>query len=105
MSIEKFLIQDVSENGDHSEGLTKKELLDILANELGYGVYGLHKQVGKKRELTVVCYSDGTAVVDIHKHQTAYTCTGMQYEVNASTNHSMDINVDVAEATLRETEF
>ena len=54
MSEEKYVLTDVSNDIDADDGCSKLELLYSLANELGYGVYSLHKEEGKQKELTVV---------------------------------------------------
>lgn len=79
-------------HADYDDGFSKLELLRMLASDLGYGVYALHKTEGKKKELTVTCYSDGSAVIDIHKHRVAYKSPKCEYEITTnSKNNSMQV--------------
>jgi len=106
VSVEKFVLHDVSDinEADRDLGLTKLELLLMLADELGYGTYGLHKKEGKQKELTIVCYSDGTAIVDINKHQIAYDCPDMQYELT-ELRDNMYIDIRCRQVKVCETEI
>lgn len=92
MSETKYFLEDATDHIDEDDAYSKLELFNMLAGDLGYGVYDLHKTEDKKKELTVTCYSDGSAVIDIHKHRVAYKSPKCEYEITTnSKSKSMQV--------------